>query len=130
MHRDLETAFGIQHRNRRSGEGVVNSIRERVGVANFLDGLQRRGHVSAIVSEYRCVRADLRQARRSLRVGAEVIVKTPRSNLLTQSEHFGCIFRIGKLRHHAVEARELISEHLPLSVLAFRTNYRSMSIDE
>src|SRR5258705_1979664 len=85
-------------------------------IADLLNRLQCCCHVGAIVAQYGCVRADLRKARWSIDIGAEVVVEAPRADLFAESKHLRCVSRISKLGHHAVEGRELISEHFPLTV--------------
>jgi len=68
------------------------------------------------------MRTDLRPSRRRLDVGTEVIVEAPGADLFPDHQQLGCVTRIGKLRHHAVEARQVLGEHAPFAIVTLRAH--------
>jgi hypothetical protein len=76
------------------------------------------------------MRADLRQTRGCIEVGAELIVEAPRAHRLAQPHHLGRVPRVSALRHHAVEARQVLGDRIPLAVVRARANERTAAIDE
>ena len=72
----------------------------------------------------------MRQSGRRLYVRAKVIIKTPRTNLFAQQQHLGSVSRIGKLRHHAVEGRELVRQRVPVAVALSGAHYPGAPLNQ
>ena len=91
----------------RARECRFDSFIKTVGVSDLSDRLKRGCHVPAIVIQGERASAQLVLAGRRVRVGPEMIVETPRTNLLAYREDFRSALGIGYLGEHAVEAREV-----------------------
>ena len=130
LHLDLEPSTSGRHRHTTAGKRVVDRLVHRRTVADLANGLERRRQVAAVIAEDRRVRADLRQPRRSGRVGPEVIVEPPGAHLLAHGEHLGRVPWIGALRHHAVEAGQVLRDDRPLAIRLARLDQRPAAIHE
>src|SRR5215467_3063126 len=85
-----------------AGKRVSDGVLQRRVVADLTDRLQGCSQVGAIIAEYGSACADLRQARRGVSIGAEMVVKTPGANRFPKTQYLGRISRVRDPRHHAV----------------------------
>ena len=96
------------HGEAAAGEGQVDGVVQRGGVAGLADRLQRGGDVCPVVAHHRRPRADLAGAGGRGGVGPDVVVEPPGPDLLAHPEHLGGLARIGELAEHAVVRADLV----------------------
>src|SRR5262249_15163464 len=62
--------------------------------------------------------------------GPEMIVKTPGANTLPDRNHFRDGARVRELLHHALEARDISRNFIPVAIVLYGKNRRAAPIDQ
>ena len=109
-------ATGVHHVHGGTGKGIGDRIVQGLDFAGFHDRLPGRGKVAAVVGEYGRPGTDLGRPRRRGGIAAEVIVEPPGADALAQHQDFRGALGVREPRQHAVEGRQVLLDHLPITV--------------
>ncbi len=91
----LSTRSGGVHTQLTAWEGIVDRGTEAAPITDFLDRPHRGRQITAVVGQGHTAGGNAGMARRSIAIGAQVVVEAPAEDLLTQRRRNRLMLRIG-----------------------------------